>query len=50
MNLDKSNKAKRTRSSADLPELIERALAASKGNKWPKGMTVKDMINAGRKR
>jgi len=33
-----------------LPEIIERALAASKGVKWPKGMTTKDMINAGRKR
>ena len=34
----------------NLPEIIERALAASKGVKWPKGMTTKDMINAGRKR
>jgi prevent-host-death family protein len=33
-----------------LPEIIEEALAASKGVKWPKGMTIKDMINAGRKR
>jgi prevent-host-death family protein len=34
----------------NLPEIIERALAASKGVKWPKGMTAKAMINAGRKR
>ncbi len=33
-----------------LPEIIERALAASKGTSLPKGMTIKDMINAGRKR
>ncbi len=38
------------RSNPILPEIIERALAASKGVKWPKGMTTKDMINAGRKR
>ena len=38
------------RDSRNLPEIIERALAASKGVKWPKGMTTKDMINAGRKR
>ena len=34
----------------NLPEIIERALAASKGTSLPKGMTIKDMINAGRKR
>lgn len=34
----------------NLPEIVERALAASKGVKWPKGMSTKDMINAGRKR
>jgi len=33
-----------------LPEIIEEALAASKGVKWPKGMTSKHMINAGWKR
>ena len=38
------------RDTRNLPEIIERALAASKGVKWPKGMTTKDMINAGRKR
>jgi prevent-host-death family protein len=38
------------RETANLPEIIKRALAASKGVKWPKGMTTKDMINAGRKR
>ena len=38
------------RPSPNLPEIIERALAASKGVKWPKGMTTKDMIKAGRKR
>jgi hypothetical protein len=50
MKLDKSKKAKRALPSPNLPEIIERALAASKGVKWPKGMTIKDMINAGRKR
>jgi len=34
----------------NLVELAERALAASKGTSLPKGMTIKDMINAGRKR
>jgi len=34
----------------NLPEIIERALAASKGTSLPKGVTIKDMINAGRKR
>ena len=34
----------------NLMELADRALAASKGVKWPKGMSTKDMINAGRKR
>jgi prevent-host-death family protein len=34
----------------NLVELAERALAASKGTRLPKGLTIKDMINAGRKR
>jgi len=34
----------------NLMELAERALVASKGTSLPKGMTIKDMINAGRKR
>jgi prevent-host-death family protein len=34
----------------NLVELARRALAASKGTSLPKGMTIKDMINAGRKR
>jgi prevent-host-death family protein len=38
------------RPSPRLAEIIERALAASKGTSLPKGMTIKDMINAGRKR
>ncbi len=38
------------RDTRNLPEIIERALAATKGVKWPKGMTAKAMINAGRKR
>jgi prevent-host-death family protein len=38
------------RDTRNLSKIIERALAASKGVKWPKGMTTKDMINAGRKR
>jgi prevent-host-death family protein len=38
------------RPAPNLPKIIEEALAASKGVKWPKGMTIKDMINAGRKR
>jgi hypothetical protein len=50
MKLDKIKKAKRTHPSPNLPEIIERALAASKGTSLPKGMTIKDMINAGRKR
>ena len=36
--------------SPNLIELAERALAASKGTSLSKGMTIKDMINAGRKR
>jgi prevent-host-death family protein len=38
------------RRTPNLSELAERALAASKGTSLPKGMTIKDMINAGRKR
>jgi prevent-host-death family protein len=38
------------RPSPNLMELAKRALAASKGTSLPKGMTIKDMINAGRKR
>ena len=38
------------RPTPNLMELAERALAASKGTSLPKGMTIKDMINAGRKR
>jgi len=38
------------RPAPNLIELAERALAASKGTSLPKGMTIKDMINAGRKR
>ena len=34
----------------NLMQLAERALAASKGTSLPKGVTIKDMINAGRKR
>ena len=33
-----------------LAELADRALASTKGTSLPKGMTIKDMINAGRKR
>ncbi len=33
-----------------LAELAERALKASKGTSLPKGMTIKDLIHAGRKR
>ena len=36
--------------SPNLMELAKRALASSKGTSLPKGMTIKDMINAGRKR
>jgi hypothetical protein len=50
MKLDKSKKAKQAIPSLKLPEIIERALAASKGVTWSKGMTTKDMINVGRKR
>ena len=39
-----------TRPVPNLVELAERALAASKGTSLPKGMTIKDLINAGRKR
>ncbi len=38
------------RPTPNLVELAERALKASKGTSLPKGMTIKDMINAGRKR
>ncbi len=38
------------RATPNLLELAERALAASKGTRLPKGMTIKGMINAGRKR
>ena len=38
------------RPSPNLMELVERALAASKGTSLPKGKTIKDLINEGRKR
>ena len=34
----------------DLVAMANRALELSKGTSLPKGMTIKDMINAGRKR
>ncbi len=38
------------RPASNLIELGKRALAATKGTSLPKGVTIKDMINAGRKR
>ncbi len=37
-------------SPSNLAELARQALASTKGTSLPKGMTIKDLINAGRKR